>query len=76
MNKEERYFECIFTDGTREDFDKLCTKVDEFGRNKDMIIFMANNNVINKFVVLQIIPKNQIRQIINRYAESDIKELI
>ncbi len=38
MERKEKYFECIFTDGTREDFEHLCTTVEEFGINKDMIV--------------------------------------
>lgn len=74
MNKKETYFECIFTDGTKEDFDKLCTTVEEFG-NKDMIVFKAKNNNTSYFVTLQIIPKSQIKQIINHYSKSDIQKV-
>lgn len=75
MNKKEKYFECIFTDGTKEDFDKLCTSVEEFGHNKDMIVFKSKNNNTNYFVTLQIIPKSQIKQIINHYSENDIEKI-
>lgn len=75
MDRGERYFECVFTDGTIENFNKLCTKVEEFGEGKDMLLFEVYNNKNNKAVTLQIIPKLHIKQIINRYSESDIKEV-
>ena len=75
MKEKEKYFECIFTDGTREDFDNLCTSIEEYGANKDMITFKAKNYDTTYSVVLQIIPKSQIKQIINHYAENDIKKV-
>lgn len=74
---KENYFECIFTDGTREDFDNLCTTIEEYGVNKDMISFKFKTKNYNTTysVVLQIIPKSQIKQIINHYAENDIKKV-
>ncbi len=75
MERKEKYFECIFTDGTREDFEHLCTTVEEFGINKDMIVFKSKNYTTNYFVTLQIIPKSQIKQIINHYADSDLEKV-
>lgn len=75
MDKKEKYFECIFIDGTRENFDNLCTSIEEFGANKDMIIFKAKNYDTDYSVVLQIIPKSQIKQIINHYSQNDIKKV-
>ncbi len=76
MERKEKYFECIFTDGTREDFEHLCTTVEEFGINKDMIVFKSKNYTTNYFVTLQIIPKSQIKQIINHYADSDLEKVL
>ncbi len=39
--KDKYFFECIFTDGSKEDFDNLCTTVEEFGSRDDMIAFKA-----------------------------------
>lgn len=75
MDRKEKYFECIFIDGTRENFKKLCTTIEEFGSNKDMIVFKAKNYITDYFVILQIIPKSQIKQIINHYAEDEIIEV-
>lgn len=74
MDKKS-YFECIFLDGTIENFNKLCTKIDEFGKSNDMVSFNAHNSRNGKFVVLQVIPKSQIKQIVSHYSESDIKEV-
>lgn len=74
-NKEGCYFECILTNGTKEDFNKLCTTVEEFGINQDMMTFKAKNYENNNSVILQIIPKNQILQIINHYSQDDINSV-
>lgn len=74
-NKKKTYFECIFADGTKEDFDKLCTTIEEFGRDKDMIVFKSKNYNTDYFITLQIIPKSQIKQIINHYSESDLEKV-
>ncbi len=71
----EGYFECIFTDGTKEDFDKMCTSVEGLGGDNDMVLFKVTSIDGNKFLLLQIIPKSQIKQIINHYAESDLKKI-
>ena len=71
---DRAYFECILVDGTRIDFDKLCTSVEEFGKEKDMICFNAKNYDTENRVLLQKNPKTQIKQIINHYKEDDIKE--
>ena len=71
--KNKYFFECVFIDGTKEDFDNLCTTVEEFG--SDMIAFKAKNYNTNDFVLLQLVPKSQIRQIINHYADSDINKI-
>ena len=63
------YFECILVDGTRVDFDKLCTSIEEFGKEKDIICFYAKNYDTEYRVLLQMIPKSQIKQIINHYKE-------
>ena len=71
---DRAYFECILVDGTRTDFDKLCNSVEEFGQEKDMICFNAENYNTGHMVLLQIIPKSQIKQILNHYKEDDIKK--
>ena len=71
---DRAYFECILVDGTKIDFDKLCTSVEEFGKEKDMICFNAKNYDTGHRVLLQMIPKTQIKQIINHYKEDDIKK--
>ena len=71
---DRAYFECILVDGTRIDFDKLCTSVEEFGKEKDMICFNAKNYDTEYRVLLQMIPKSQIKQIVNHYKEDDIKK--
>ena len=71
---DRAYFECILVDGTRIDFDKLCTSVEEFGKEKDMICFNAKNYDTEHRVLLQMIPKSQIKQIVNHYKEDDIKK--
>lgn len=73
--KDKYFFECVFIDGTKEDFNNLCTTVEEFGSNDDMIAFKARNNDTNNSVLLQLVPKSQIMQIINHYAENDIKKV-
>jgi len=73
--EDKYFFECVFTDGSKEDFDNLCTNVEEFGSNDDMIAFKAKNYDTNNFVLLQLVPKSQIKQIINHYAENDIKKI-
>ena len=72
---DKYFFECVFIDGTKDNFSKLCTAVEEFGNNNDMIMFKAKNFNTNDFVVLQIIPKHQIRQIINHYVDGDINKI-
>lgn len=49
--------------------------IEEYGANKGMITFKAKNYDTTYFVVLQIIPKSQIKQIINHYAKNDIKKV-
>ena len=71
---DRAYFECILVDGTRVDFDKLCTSVEEFGKEKDIICFYAKNYDTEYRVLLQMISKTQIKQIINHYKEDDIKK--
>ena len=71
---DRAYFECILVDGTKIDFDKLCTSVEEFGKEKDMICFNAKNYDTEYRVLLQMIPKSQIKQIVNHYKEDDIKK--
>lgn len=73
--KNKYFFECVFIDGTREDFDTLCTTVEEFGNSNDIIAFKAKNYNTNDFVLLQLIPKSQIKQIINHYADDDINKI-
>lgn len=77
MERTEKYFECVFTDGTREEFEHLCTSVEEFGSNKDIIAFKAKDKKYDKdySVLLQLVPKSQIKQIINHYADSDMKKV-
>lgn len=77
VNNEEKkkYFECIFIDDTRENFDTFCNSVDEFGKNNDMLAFKLKNLESDEFVLLQLIPKSQIKQIINHYSESDIQKV-
>ena len=73
MNKDKSYFECILIDDTNLQFDKLCSKIDEYGKNKDMIVFKAKN--LEMELVLQIIPKNQIKRIVNNYTTEDLDNL-
>lgn len=73
MNKPNNYFECIFIDGTSVNFDKLCTSITEF--TEDMLSFKSKNYDTNNEVLLQIIPKSQIKQIINHYLEDDMKRV-
>lgn len=76
MKKEKQYFECVFIDGTKEDFEKLCTEVDDNWNNyKDMVAFKAINHETGEYIVLQIISKSQIRQIINHYTKEDIEKV-
>lgn len=70
------WFECVFVDGVREDFNRLCTSIEEFGSRADMFLFKAEAIKNDKFILLQIIPKAQVKQIINHYVESDIKEIL
>lgn len=71
------FFECTLVDGTREDFDKCCTYIEEFGSNRDMIAFKAVNlkSDNDKSLLLQIIPKSEIKQIINHCSKSDIQNV-
>lgn len=73
--KNKYFFECVFIDGTRENFDNLCTTVEEFGSNDDMIAFKAQNYDTNNSVLLQLVPKSQIKQIINHYNSYDMKKV-
>lgn len=73
--KDKYFFECVFIDGTKEDFDNLCTTVEEFGSNDDMIAFKAKNYTTNDSILLQLVPKSQIKQIINHYANSDMMKV-
>lgn len=59
----ESYFECVLIDGEQINFGKRCNYIDEFGT--DMIAFEARNFTNDDHILLQIIPKRQIRQIIN-----------
>lgn len=40
-----------------------------------MIAFKAKNYDTNNSVLLQLVPKSQIKQIINHYAENDIRKV-
>ena len=68
------YFECVFSDCTKEDFDKLCTSIG-FDSDNDTVLFKAKAIDNDRFLLLQIIPKSQIKQIINHYAESDLQKI-
>lgn len=73
--KNKYFFECVFIDGTIENFDNLCTTVEEFGSNDDLIAFKARNYDTNNSVLLQLVPKSQIKQIINHYNSDDMKKV-
>lgn len=62
----ESYFECVFADGEKEDFGKKCTYIKEFGKNGDMLSFAYEQYDSVQSKVLQIIPKSQIRKIIQQ----------
>lgn len=53
-----RYFECVLKDGTKINFDKLCTEIEEF--SEDMIAFMG----VREEDTLGLIPKEEIKMII------------
>lgn len=63
QSKGKCYFECIFVDGKKEDFGCECTYIKEYGKNGDMLSFYSEQY---NSTIMQIIPKNQIRQIIRR----------
>lgn len=65
------YFTCILVDGTEITFQNLCTCVKEF--TEDMIGFYADSHGTS--LLLQIIPKVQIRRIINHYTESSLEKI-
>lgn len=68
------YWECDLVDGTKIGFDKLCTSIEEFGETRDILCFYAKNLNTGRRVLLQMIPKTQIKQIINHYKKNDIKK--
>lgn len=75
MKTEKGHLECIFMDNSREDFEKLCTSVEEFGKDKDMMSFKSKNHSTENSVLLQIVPKREIKRIICRYSEEDMKRV-
>ena len=63
------YFTCVLVDGTEINFKNLCTCIKEF--TEDMMGFFADSH--GKSLLLQIIPKAQIKRIINHYTESSLE---
>lgn len=56
----------FFVDGEKEDFEKKCTYIKEFGRNGDMLSFIYEQYNSEQSKVLQIIPKSQIQKIVQQ----------
>lgn len=75
MEKEKYYIECVLIDNETEDFAKLCNFVEEFGKNGDMLSFKLKNYSTDNELLLQIIPKREIKKIISHCRSQDIKEL-
>lgn len=64
--KGKSYFECVFVDNEKEDFGKKCTYIKEFGKNGDMLSFGFEQCYLEQSTILQIIPKSQIRKIVQQ----------
>lgn len=73
--KSSGYYICELTDGTIINFNKLCTEIAEFEQSSDMMCFFAANFETGEKLVLDIIPKKQIKRIVNNFSLVTLDEI-
>lgn len=74
MQKCENNIECQLIKGTTIDFNGICNQVREF--TPDTFAFVCKNFDTSLEIILEVIPKNQIKRIIFNHSEDDVKKVL